>query len=202
MATHILLLHGIYRQKKQDFLKGAVRVSFPPVSWGTQSPLIGQAVNKIIPAILPWAAWPIRGDCFPQENGGKLTLTALFRVFLSKFLCPFISEKKNCLDYRVHGIQNDRLNLTVSTQKLVLENMHRVPRYSPKCVKFCRFGLESRFWQFFGNIFVLCAYFSKPIFALKPWDWAGRFEYHALYKKKNFFTYKGAEKCWGSHHPS
>ena len=40
-------------------------------------PLLGQAVNAIIPAILPWAAWPIRGDCVPQENGGKLTLTSL-----------------------------------------------------------------------------------------------------------------------------
>ena len=27
-------------------------------------PLIGQAVNRIIPALLPWAAWPIRGPSF------------------------------------------------------------------------------------------------------------------------------------------
>ena len=36
------------------------------------------------------------------------------------------------------------------------------------------------------------AYFSKPIFALKQWDWAGRFEYHEPYKPNDFFlTYKG-----------
>ena len=60
-------------QQKRD-----VRVSFPPFSCGKQSPLIGQAVNTIIPALLPWAAWPIRGYCVPHGNGWKLTLTPLF----------------------------------------------------------------------------------------------------------------------------
>ena len=32
--------------------------------------------------------------------------------------------KKNCSNYRVHGIQIDRLNPTVSMQKLGLKNMH------------------------------------------------------------------------------
>ena len=36
------------------------------------------------------------------------------------------------------------------------------------------------------------AYFSKPIFALKPWVQAGRFEYHKPHDRKNFFfTYVG-----------
>ena len=35
-----------------------------------------------------------------------------------------VSEKKNCIDYSVHGIQIDRLGLRVSTQKSVLKNMH------------------------------------------------------------------------------
>ena len=30
---------------------------------------------------------------------------------------PFVSETKNLSDYRVHGIQINRLELTVSTQK-------------------------------------------------------------------------------------
>ena len=42
---------------------------------------------------------------------------------------PFISEKKNCSDYGVHGIQINRLGLTVPTQKSVLKNMYQVPRY-------------------------------------------------------------------------
>ena len=36
--------------------------------------------------------------------------------------------------FRVHGIQIDQLGLTISTQKLVLKNMHRVPRNYQKIV--------------------------------------------------------------------
>ena len=42
------------------------------------------------------------------------------------------------------------------------------------------------------NISGLIAYFSKPIFALKPWAQAGRFEYHEPHKRNKFFlSYKG-----------
>ena len=64
-----------------------------------------------------------------------------FHSFVHLFICaqngsdPFIGEKKNCSDYRVHGIQIDWLRLTVSMQKSVLKNMHRVPRYHQKSVK-------------------------------------------------------------------
>ena len=48
------------------------------------------------------------------------------------------------------------------------------------------------FWDVFGDIFGPSAYFSKPIFALKPWAQAGRFEYHKPSDQKNFFlSYKG-----------
>ena len=50
-----------------------------------------------------------------------------FYVF--KFQDPIISPTKNSSDYRVHGTQNDRLEPTVSTQKSILKNMHRVLRY-------------------------------------------------------------------------
>ena len=39
----------------------------------------------------------------------------LFYVF--KFQDPYISPKKNSSDYGVYGIQNNRLEPTVSTQK-------------------------------------------------------------------------------------
>ena len=52
-----------------------------------------------------------------------------------KWLWPLYKWKKNRLDYRVHGIQIDRLGLTVSMQKSVLKNMHRVPRYYQKSVQ-------------------------------------------------------------------
>ena len=41
-----------------------------------------------------------------------------------QFFNPFISPRKNSSDYRVHGSQNDRLDLTVSAQKSVLKNLH------------------------------------------------------------------------------
>ena len=54
---------------------------------------------------------------------------------LKKFLDPFTGQKNNSSDYRLHGTQNDQLELTVSTQKLVLKIMHRVLKYLPKCAK-------------------------------------------------------------------
>ena len=47
----------------------------------------------------------------------------------------------------------------------------------------------------FANISGLGAYISKPIFALKPWVQAGRFEYHKSYNQKFFGgAYKGSRK--------
>ena len=46
-----------------------------------------------------------------------------------KFQDPYISPKKNSSEFKVFGTQNDRLELTVSTQKSGLKNMQRVPRY-------------------------------------------------------------------------
>ena len=43
------------------------------------------------------------------------------------------------------------------------------------------------FWDVLANISGLGAYFSKPIFALKPWAQAGRFEYHEAYNRRNYF---------------
>ena len=46
---------------------------------------------------------------------------------------------------------------------------------------------KAEFQHFFGNILGPDAYFSKPIFALKPWVRAGRFEYHEPYNPNDFF---------------
>ena len=47
-----------------------------------------------------------------------------FRIFAG---APYMGPKKVSV-YRVHYTQNDRLELTVSTQKSVLKNMHQIPR--------------------------------------------------------------------------
>ena len=50
----------------------------------------------------------------------------------------------------------------------------------------------SKIWHILADISGLGAYFSKPIFALKPWVRAGRFEYHEPHNPNDFFfTYKG-----------
>ena len=50
----------------------------------------------------------------------------------------------------------------------------------------------SKIWRILADISGLDAYFWKPIFVLKPWVRAGRFEYHQPYNPNNFFfTYKG-----------
>ena len=52
---------------------------------------------------------------------------------------------------------------------------------------------KADFWHFFGNTLGLSAYFSKPLFTLKSWVRAGRFEYHEPYNSNIFlFTFKGA----------
>ena len=44
------------------------------------------------------------------------------------------------------------------------------------------------FWDILANISGLSTYFTKPIFALKPWAQASHFEYHEAYKQnKNFW---------------
>ena len=48
---------------------------------------------------------------------------------------------------------------------------------------------SSKIWHILDDISGLGAYFSKPIFALKPWVQAGRFEYNEPYNPKNFFSH-------------
>ena len=56
----------------------------------------------------------------------------------------------------------------------------------------------SKISYIFANISGPDAYFSKPIFALKPWAQAGRFEYNEPYKRKTFFlTHKGGPEIFG-----
>ena len=53
--------------------------------------------------------------------------------------------------------------------------------------KFSFSSKMSKISYIFANISGPDAYFSKPIFALKPWVQAGCFDYHKPYNRKNFF---------------
>ena len=83
--------------------------------------------------------------------------------------------------------QNDRPDLTVSTQKSVWKMTHRGLRYLRKT-----FSTRGLVWcavleYIFANISAQSGSFSKPIFALKPWDRDGRFEYNKRYKRSKDF---------------
>ena len=56
-----------------------------------------------------------------------------------------------------------------------------------------QFFITKNFWiKFFLYILGLSAYLSKLFFALKPWNWAARFEYREPHNLNNFFlTYEG-----------
>ena len=45
----------------------------------------------------------------------------------------------------------------------------------------------TKIWHILADSSGLGAYFSKPIFALRPWAQAGRFEYHEPHKRNEFF---------------
>ena len=67
-------------------------------------------------------------EAFDVLNMGNIFIwTTLTAIFFTPG--PLYKSEKNSSDYRVHGTQNDWLELTVSTQKSVLKSMHRVLRY-------------------------------------------------------------------------
>ena len=81
-------------------------------------------------------SWVTMGLCeLTMINFKFFWLMATALSWPTKWLWPLYKWKKNCLDYRVHGIQIDRLGLTVSMQKSVLKNRHRVPRLYKKSVE-------------------------------------------------------------------
>ena len=78
-------------------------------------------------------------------------------------------------------------------QNSVLKNMHRVRDIGKNVSNFAGLVWKANFVHFFANTLGLAAYFLNPIFALKPWVQAGRFEYHEPYNPKKKFTYKGVK---------
>ena len=67
------------------------------------------------------------------ENVILYFLDALFSNL--KICNPLYNSKKFRSGYRVHGAQNDGLELTVSVQKSVCKIIHQVPRYEQKSAK-------------------------------------------------------------------
>ena len=127
----------------------------------------------------------------------------LWKIHIENDSVPFISEKKNSLDYRVHCIQIDRLGLTVSTQKTIWKICTEARENGQNVSNFAGLVWKANFWHFFGVILGLGAYFLKLIFALKPWVWAGRFEYNEPYNLNNIFSLiKGSDISWKLQVPS
>ena len=62
-----------------------------------------------------------------KKQNQNWSMGSVYKMADKMALTP-LQLKKNGLIYRAHGIQIDRLNPTVSMQKSVLKNMHRVLR--------------------------------------------------------------------------
>ena len=97
---------------------------------------------------------------------------------------------------------NDRLDLTVSMQKPVWKTEHPGPRYLKNKTK-CGCGLDGVpcLKNIFANILAQGSPFFNPIFALKPRDRDGRFEYNKRFKRsfeisKNFPHEPQKAKIW------
>ena len=103
--------------------------------------------------------------------GGKLKKRFFwsYLLFFDRQICldPFITQKKICSVYGLHGTQNDRLELTVSTQKTVLKKTHRVPRYWPKSLKIMRFGLATSILAHFGQYLETRCIFLETVFCVE-----------------------------------
>ena len=84
-------------------------------------------------------------------------------------------NKSSYLD-RVHGTQNDQLELTISMQKLVWKIWIGSCNNIQNVSKFDEPNQTFKFRHKLTNILGFGAYFLNPIFALKPWAIASRFE--------------------------
>ena len=103
--------------------------------------------------------------------GGKLKKRFFWSYLLffyrQIFLDPFITQKKICSVYGLHGTQNDRLELTVSTQKTVSKKTHRVPRYWPKCAKIEVAKPNLIILRLFGQYLGTRCVFFKTVFCVE-----------------------------------
>ena len=78
-------------------------------------------------------------------------------------MTPFLSEKNIVWILGFMVFKSTGSNSLFQCQKRFWKKKQGIPRYRPKCVKFCWFDLEGLLYTIFWQ------YFSKPIFALKPW---------------------------------
>ena len=129
---------------------------------------------------------------------GKNLIFSFLRWFslgarnFKKMSDPFISEKKivriiGFMVFKMTG-SDSRFQRKNRFWKICTESRDIGQNVS----NFAGLVWKAVFGHVFADISGLGAYFSKPIFALKPWVRAGRFEYHEPYNLNNFFfTYKG-----------
>ena len=108
---------------------------------------------------------------FRHFFGNILGLDAYFLKSIlshdSRFLGAPPKKTGKISDYRVQGIQIDRLGLTVSMQKSVLKNMHRVQRYYQKSVLNRPSKLKQQNLTHFGRYLGTRCIFFKTDFCIE-----------------------------------
>ena len=91
------------------------------------------------------------------------------------------TQKLNCRKYQVSHMQNDGLELTVTTRPSKKLSDHHSLRYEQKSGKPWRFGLD---WRFFV---IISGYGDQIIFSMVSlWPWVQA--RHFAYKKPEFTT--------------
>ena len=106
---------------------------------------------------------------------------------LKKFPDPFMSQKKILPIIGFMVLKTTGLSPRFQCKNRFWKICIGSRDIGKKVANFRRFAWTAKFGYFFANISGLGAYFSKPIFALKRWAPAGRFEYHEAYNRKNLF---------------
>ena len=81
-----VLIMGAFNKKCPKFLKKSIIFLAPP-----PSPLMIMW-TPLRTVIILLAAWPIKGNFVPHENGGKLTLTSLFHSNSDKILGEILTK--------------------------------------------------------------------------------------------------------------
>ena len=113
--------------------------------------------------------FPLKFGSDPLKGEKKIVQIMGFMVFKSTGLDSRLQRKN-----QFQKICTECQDITKKVSKIGLPNQ------------------TSKIWHVLADISRLGAYFSKQIFALKPWVQAGRFEYHEPYNPNDFFfTYKG-----------
>ena len=109
------------------------------------------------------------------DRGNLISYSGSYRAFITKNFCGFMVLKTTGLSSRFQC--KNRFWKICTGSRYIEQNVW----------KYESLVWRPKFWHILLNISGLGANFSKPIFVLRPWAQAGRFEYHEPQKRNEIF---------------